>query len=100
MCWLPARVVPLDTREVAGVVTQKGGQTSHAAILARSRGIPAVSGIEGILRSVTTGDLVVVDGRDGHVLVNPDAETESAYRKLQREFVHLKDMLAENRDHP
>ena len=46
------------------------------------------------------GDTIVVDGRDGHVLVNPDAETESAYRKLQREFFDLKDPLAENRDQP
>ena len=46
------------------------------------------------------GDTVVVDGSTGHVIVNPDAEAESAYRKLQREFVHLKDVLAENRDLP
>ena len=46
------------------------------------------------------GDTVVVDGSSGHVIINPDAESESAYRKLQREFVHLKDVLAENRDLP
>jgi phosphoenolpyruvate-protein phosphotransferase (PTS system enzyme I) len=97
---LPSQVVALGKREVAGIVTQSGGQTSHAAILARSRGIPAVSGVQGILRSVKNGDTVVVDGSSGHVIVNPDAEAESAYRKLQREFVHLKDVLAENRDLP
>jgi len=97
---LPSHVMTLGQREVSGVVTQAGGQTSHAAILARSRGIPAVSGVVGILRQVTTGDTVIVDGRDGHVIVNPDSETESAYRKLQREFFHLKDALAANRDQP
>ena len=97
---LPSQVVTLGNREVAGVVTETGGQTSHAAILARSRGIPAVSGVKGILRNVKTGDTVVVDGREGHVLVNPDAETVSAYLKLQREFFDLKDTLAENRDQP
>ncbi|MBI2825781.1 MAG: phosphoenolpyruvate--protein phosphotransferase [Planctomycetia bacterium] len=97
---LPSQVVALGQREVAGIVTQSGGQTSHAAILARSRGIPAVSGVPGILRTVKNGDTVVVDGSSGHVIVNPDSETESAYRKLQREFVHLKDVLAENRDLP
>ena len=50
--------------------------------------------------SVKNGDTVVVDGSSGHVLVNPDAETESAYLKLQREFFDLKDALAENRDLP
>ncbi len=97
---LPSQVVTLGNREVAGIVTETGGRTSHAAILARSRGIPAVSGVKGILRHVKTGDMVVVDGREGHVLVNPDTETASAYLKLQREFFDLKDTLAENRDQP
>ena len=95
---LPSQVVTIGQRQIAGIVTQAGGGTSHAAILARSRGIPAVSGVRGILKQVTNGDLVVIDGRDGHVIVQPDAETESAYRKLQREFFDLKDTLAENRD--
>jgi phosphotransferase system enzyme I (PtsI) len=97
---LPSQVVMLGEREVRGIVTQAGGETSHAAILARSRGIPAVSGMRGMLKHVKNGDLVVVDGREGHVLINPDAETASAYRKLQREFFDLKDHLAENRQQP
>jgi phosphotransferase system enzyme I (PtsI) len=97
---LPSQVVTLGDREVAGIVTESGGRTSHAAILARSRGIPAVSGVKGVLRQVTTGDTVVVDGREGHVVINPDPETASAYLKLQREFFDLKDALAVNRDQP
>ena len=97
---VPSHVITLGEREVAGIVTQAGGRTSHAAILARSRAIPAVSGVPGILHDVKNGDTVVVDGREGHVLVNPDYETLTAYRKLQREFVDLKDALAENRDQP
>jgi phosphotransferase system enzyme I (PtsI) len=97
---LPSQVVVLGDVEVRGIVTQAGSQTSHAAIIARSRGIPAVSGVRGILKQVTTGDTVVVDGREGQVLVKPDAEQLAAYRKLEREFVDLKDHLAENREHP
>ncbi len=97
---LPSQVVMLGDREVMGIVTEAGGATSHAAILARSRGIPAVSGVRGILKQVKTGDTIVVDGREGHVLVNPDPETASAYLKLQREFFDLKDALAVNRDQP
>ncbi len=97
---LPSHVVTLGDREVIGIVTQAGGQTSHAAILARGRGIPAVAGVRGILKQVSSGATIVVDGRDGLVMVSPDSETESAYRKLQREFVHLKDQLAENHDQP
>ncbi|MHB0959234.1 MAG: phosphoenolpyruvate--protein phosphotransferase [Pirellulaceae bacterium] len=97
---LPSQVVALGDIEVKGIVTQAGSQTSHAAILARSRGIPAVSGVRGILRQVNTGDTIVVDGRDGHVTVNPDPETRSAFCKLEREFFHLKDELAANYDQP
>ena len=97
---LPSQVVALGDLEVKGIVTQRGSRTSHAAIIARSRGIPAVSGVRGILRQVKTGDTVIVDGRSGHVIVNSDAETVSAYRKLEREFFHLKDQLAENRHLP
>ena len=97
---LPSHVVLLGERQVVGIVTEAGGQTSHAAILARSRGIPAVSGAQGILRQVKNGDTVVVDGREGVVVINPDPESEAAYRKVQREFVDLKDHLAENRDQP
>jgi phosphotransferase system enzyme I (PtsI) len=97
---LPSQAVALGNVDVRGIVTQAGSQTSHAAIIARSRGIPAVSGVRGILRQVKTGDTIVVDGRDGHISVNPDAESISAYRKLEREFFHLKDELAANRDQP
>lgn len=97
---LPSQTVLLGGRELAGIVTQGGGATSHAAIFARSRGIPAVAGVRGMLKQVKNGDTLVVDGRNGHVVINPDPETESAYRKLQREFFDLKDLLAENRDQP
>ena len=95
---LPSHVVALEDADVRAIVTQAGSQTSHAAILARSRGIPAVCGVSRILAQVNTGDTVIVDGREGQVLVKPDAETRSAYAKLEREFIDLQDRLATNRD--
>ena len=95
---LPSQAVALGDFDVRGIITQAGSQTSHAAIIARSRGIPAVSGLRGILRKIKTGDTIVVDGRDGHVEINPNSETLTAFRKLEREFSDLKDKLAENRD--
>ena len=97
---LPSQVVSLGEMEVTGIVTQGGSQTSHAAIVARSRGIPAVSGVRDILRQVQTGDAIIVDGREGRVLVKPDPETQAAYLKLEREFFDFKDHLVENRDQP
>ena len=49
---------------------------------------------------VESGDLMIVDGRDGMVLVRPDQEATSAYRKVQREFFNFKDRLVPNRDQP
>lgn len=95
---LPSQAVALGEADVHGIITQAGSQTSHAAIIARSRGIPAVSGLKGILRSVKTGDTLVVDGQHGHVEINPHPEELAAFRKLEREFFDLKDQLAENRD--
>jgi phosphoenolpyruvate-protein phosphotransferase len=95
---LPSQAFMFERLPVAGIITEAGGATGHAAILARSLGIPAVSGLRGILREVRTGDLLAVDGREGHVHLNPGPEVEAAYRKLQREYVDLRDRLVENRD--
>ncbi len=97
---LPSQAMSLGSLAIAGIVTETGGGTSHAAILARSRGIPAVSGVVGITAEVRSGDPIIVDGREGVVLIRPDAETTSAYRKMQREFFDLKDRLVLNRDQP
>jgi phosphoenolpyruvate-protein phosphotransferase len=96
---LPSQAIAFDRWPLAGILTEAGGSTGHAAILARSLGIPAVSGLRGLLRDVKTGDLIAMDGREGHVYLNPGAEVEAAYRKLQREYVDLRDRLIENRDH-
>ena len=96
---LPSQAVSFEGIDLHGIVTQAGSQTSHAAIIARSRGIPAVSGIKGLLKSVKTGD-TIVDGRDGHVEINPNPESLAAFRKLEREFFDLQGRLAENRHLP
>jgi len=95
---LPSQAMSFERLPVAGIVTETGGTTGHAAILARSLGIPAVSGLRGILREVQTGDLIALDGREGHFYLNPGPEVEAAYRKLQREYGDVRDRLIENRD--
>ncbi len=97
---LPSQAMSLGNLPIAGIVTETGGGTSHAAILSRSRGIPAVSGVVGITNDVRSGDLMVVDGREGIVIVRPDREATAAYRKMQREFFDLKDRLVLNREDP
>jgi phosphoenolpyruvate-protein phosphotransferase (PTS system enzyme I) len=95
---LPSQAAMFGRLRVAGIVTEAGGPTGHAAILARSLGIPAISGVRGLMQDVATGDLVALDGREGYVYIRPGPEIESAYRKLQREYVDLRDRLIENRE--
>jgi phosphoenolpyruvate-protein phosphotransferase (PTS system enzyme I) len=97
---LPSQTLRLGERHIVGVVTERGSRTSHAAIIARSLGLPVVGGIPDIFNAVRNGDMIAVDGRDGIVIVNPGPEAESAYRKLEREFVDLKDKLIHNRHEP
>ena len=96
----PSQASLIDKRWIAGIITESGAATGHAAILARALGIPAVSGIRGIMREVKSGDLIALDGREGHVYLNPGPEVEAAYRKLQREYIDVRDKLIENRDQP
>lgn len=81
---LPSDVARLNRALVLAFLTETGGATSHAAILSRGLGIPAVLGIHGLMQSLHEGQSVVVDGASGTVLTDPDEETLSHYRKLQQ----------------
>ena len=74
----PSDTVMMDRRLVLAVATEVGGPTSHAAILARSYGIPAIVGVGGGLTDITTGTLVAVDGGTGTLVVDPDEPTRNA----------------------
>ena len=74
----PSDTAQLDPERVAGFVTVTGGRTSHAAIFARSLALPAIVGVGGDLHDVGDGSQVVVDGTEGTLVVDPDAETREA----------------------
>jgi phosphotransferase system enzyme I (PtsI) len=80
----PSDTIRLDREKVLAFATESGGKESHAAILARSFGIPAVVGLEGLVSKVKKGDLLVVDGDMGMVLINPPEEVIKNYRDLQK----------------
>lgn len=77
----PAQTAHLDPARVAAVVTEHGSATSHASILARSLGIPAVVGVAGLTGSVARGDPLLVDGDHGFVFVAPQPALEAEYAK-------------------
>jgi phosphoenolpyruvate-protein kinase (PTS system EI component) len=80
---LPSHLLLSQHFRLAGILTEVGAETGHAAILARSLGIPVLAGLPGILGEVRTGDVVALDGHEGHVHINPDFEVEAAYQRLQ-----------------
>lgn len=82
----PSMTAGINPANVAGIATELGGRTSHSAILARALEIPAVVAVPGILDGVSDGDRIVVDGGEGHVLVNPDAASEERYRSKRDAF--------------
>jgi len=75
----PSEVALLDRERVLAMVTEVGGRTSHGAIVARGRGIPAVVNARGIMPHVRHGALAAVDGFNGQVELEPDPETASLY---------------------
>ncbi|MGE3165833.1 MAG: phosphoenolpyruvate--protein phosphotransferase [Planctomycetota bacterium] len=76
----PAQTAKLDPSRVKGFATDVGGKTSHTAIIAKALGIPAVVGLENISTSAVGGDLLIIDGFRGVVLMNPDSRTLATYQ--------------------
>jgi phosphotransferase system enzyme I (PtsP) len=96
----PSEFVLLETEKIAGLVTEHGGPTSHAAIFARSLEIPAVAGITDVTQRVRPGDRVVIDGIEGYVIVNPTPEIEADYRERLKRYLRFRDRLDEKGDLP
>jgi phosphoenolpyruvate-protein phosphotransferase (PTS system enzyme I) len=90
---LPSQALHYAQLHPAGIVTEAGGASAHAAILIRSLGIPAVSGLPGILNEVRTGDVVALDGGEGLVYVNPGPEVRAALRVQERNYLKLREEL-------
>ncbi len=76
----PGLTVQLDREHVAGLVSEEGTRTSHAAILAHSLGIPAVMGATGALKRISAGALVMIDGQSGAILVDPTLAEQDRIR--------------------
>lgn len=89
----PSMTAGIVPENIAGVLTEVGGRTSHSAILARAMEIPAVLSIEGICSKVKNGDMVVLDGTRGEAIVNPDEATVSEYEKKLEEYRKEKELL-------
>jgi phosphotransferase system enzyme I (PtsI) len=101
----PSQTASFDRSKVLGIATDVGGRTSHAAILARDLGIPAVVGLETASADVGSGETVIVDGHRGVLIIAPDEavvekyrEWESAYLGYERRLTEESHLPAETRD--
>jgi phosphotransferase system enzyme I (PtsI) len=101
----PTDILQMDRTQIIGIVTEIGGRTSHASILARAFQLPTVTGVEGITGLAQDGAPVIVDGLNGIVIVNPDRETfvnslqrKRRYEHIEFELLKLKDLPAQTLD--
>ncbi|MEK4512340.1 phosphoenolpyruvate--protein phosphotransferase [Paenibacillus sp. FSL K6-2524] len=77
----PSDTAQLNRKYVKGFAANVGGRTSHSAIMARSLEIPAVVGTKEVLGQVKNGDLIIVDGLDGKVIINPTSDLVEEYKE-------------------
>ncbi len=97
----PSDTAAMHKQMVCAFVTDIGGKTSHTAIMAKSLEIPAVVGLGETINKIKTGDILIVDGTMGVVIVNPDEETLRIYREEEQKlrgvaekFLQVKDLPA------
>ncbi|MBK9389423.1 MAG: phosphoenolpyruvate--protein phosphotransferase [Bacteroidetes bacterium] len=96
----PTDALSIDTSLISGIATVEGGRTSHAAIIARSRGIPAVAGCGPTLMEIADNDTIILDGSTGDILVNPDNHKIEEYRKKKKISDRESESLKLIRDKP
>jgi phosphoenolpyruvate-protein phosphotransferase len=85
----PSSTARLDTDRVVAIATEKGGRTSHAAIIARSLSIPCVTGVSGLLAGLRPGQLVIVDGDAGTIETEVDEEKAALAEERRRQQTDL-----------
>lgn len=96
----PSDTAQLNREFVKGFATDIGGRTSHSAIMARSLEIPAVVGTKEITQQVKKDDVVIVDGLEGTIIINPTEEELATYRAKQQTFAKQKEEWAKLKDEP
>ncbi len=96
----PSQTAGMDRKKVVGFATDLGGRTSHTSIVARALDIPAVVGCQKLSSMVEDGDLLIVDGDTGVVVVRADERTVAAYRQQQEKYSEFRRSLRDLRDLP
>ncbi len=96
----PPEIVSFHKKKVKAFVTEIGGRTSHVAIMARDIRLPAVIGVKDITKMITTGTRIIVDGKVGMVIVDPEKDTEQLYTYKERDQINYEKNLKKNERKP
>jgi len=96
----PSDLAMLDHSKILGIVTEKGNIYSHAAIMAKSLGIPAVLGVNGLINGANVRDEIILDGNSGYVYLNPDNSIKKEYVRLEQDHAGRMKELEGLRDLP
>ncbi len=96
----PSTLIELNASRPQAIITEKGGWTSHAFILARELNLPVVTGLKGIMRRIQTGDELIVDGFTGQVILNPKKETAQKFKLAAEEFREINAEITEQTKSP
>ena len=96
----PSDTASLDRSKILAIATETGGQTSHAVIMARASGVPAVVGVRSLTEGLSGGDTLLVDGFEGLVIINPSETTLFRYGKVGVRRKKLKDLVEEDAKEP
>lgn len=96
----PSDTAQLNKKYALGFVTEIGGKTSHAAIMAVALGLPAVVGCTGIMEACKHGDTIILDAKEGDVIINPSEEELKTYTEKRNKFLEEKAALQVLLDKP
>ncbi len=96
----PSDTAQLNKKYVLGFITNIGGRTSHSAIMARSLEIPAVVGTKTILSETKDGDLLILDGLSGDVIINPSEDEIKLYEEKKHKYEEQKKIYAKLKNEP
>jgi phosphotransferase system enzyme I (PtsI) len=96
----PADTTKMSSTQVLGFITERGGKTSHTAIIANSLEIPAVVGVDSATLEVQSGDWVIINGLNGRVIIDPDEAMLRSYQVRREEFETFKWEVAQGSSLP
>lgn len=96
----PCDIVEINVSYVIGILTDVGSQTSHMAIMSEALEIPVVVGLESATDMILDGDLLIVDGNTGEVIVNPDPDTIVSYEDRKKRYNRYKSAIDKFRHLP